>query len=298
LIVPANAHIDLQLHTVYSDGHWQPQELMDYLAAHLFRVAAVTDHDTLAHIEELRAIGAARGVHIIAATEITTSWHERPAHLLCYAQRFVGTALADVARTIEQGQRANTRAVYDELVRQGHTFPRAKQTLAEQGSRRSVASSDAEADSDGQVTRPIDNARLLVEHGYIADIRHAMTRIREAGYMQVTAPLAEAVAAAHASGGVAVLAHPGRGGGEIQRYDPDLIEAVLAEVPLDGIEVYYPMHTAAQVAAYEALTRKRGLLVSAGSDSHGPRQRYPIPYEARQCAALLARCGVEIHAEP
>ena len=67
-------------------------------------------------------------------------------------------------------------------------------------------------------------------------------------------------------------------------------------MPLDGIEVYYPLHTAAQVAAYEALARERGLLVSAGSDSHGPRQRLPIAYEARQCAALLARSEVEVQA--
>lgn len=282
MIVPADARIDLQLHTIYSDGHWVPAELMEYLAANGFRVAAVTDHDTLAHVEEIRALGAKRGVRVIAATELTTSWSGRPAHLLCYAERFVGGAegpLAEVARATEQDQLANTRAVRAELMRRGYTFPREAEVLAGHG---------------GNVARPIDNARLLVEHGYAADIQHALVRVREAGYVQVTVPLAEAVAAAHASGAVAILAHPGRGGGEIQRYDPDLIEAVLAEVPLDGIEVYYPLHTAEQVEAYEALARERGLLVSAGSDSHGPRQRLPIAYLARLCAALLARCGVEV----
>lgn len=282
MIVPADARIDLQLHTIYSDGQWQPEELMEYLAAQGFRVAAVTDHDTLAHVEEIQALGGGRGVRVIAATELTTSWHERPAHLLCYAERFVGGAegvLAEVARATEQGQLANTRAVHAELLRQDYAFPHEAEVLARQG---------------GRVMRPIDNARLLVEHGYAAEIKQALEMVREAGYVQVTAPLVEAVAAAHASGAVAVLAHPGRGGGEIHRYEPDLIEAVLAEVPLDGIEVYYPLHTAAQGAAYEALAQERGLLVSAGSDSHGPRQRLPIEYEARQCAALLARCGVEV----
>ena len=31
LILASNASIDLQLHTVNSDGNWQPDELIDYL---------------------------------------------------------------------------------------------------------------------------------------------------------------------------------------------------------------------------------------------------------------------------
>lgn len=279
MIVPADARIDLQVHTVYSDGHWQPDALVEYLAAHGFRIAAVTDHDTLAHVEELRALGETHGILMLAGTEITTSWREHPAHLLCYARRFVGEAIAEVAQATEQGQLANTRAVRDELLRRGYTFPREDELLAQQ---------------EGHVVRPIDNARLLLEHGYASDIQQALKMIRAAGYRQVTAPLAEAVAAAHAGGAVAVLAHPGRDGDEIHRYDPEQIEALLTEVPLDGIEVYYPLHTAEQVAAYEKLAHERQLLVSAGSDSHGPRQRYPIGYQAQQCMELLARCGIEI----
>jgi 3',5'-nucleoside bisphosphate phosphatase len=282
LTIPADAPIDLQLHTIHSDGQWRPDDLADYLAEHQFRVAAVTDHDTVAHIEEMQSLGEERGVHIIAATEITTSWRGHPAHLLCYAQRFAGKALEELARTIQAGQLANTLAVHAELLRRGYAFPREADTLAKQG---------------GQPARPIDNARRLLEHGHAPDMRDALARIREAGYVQVTAPIAEAVAAAHASGAVAVLAHPGRSGGEIHRYDPDLIETLLAETPLDGIEVYYPLHTAEQVASYEALAHKHHLLVSAGSDSHGPRQRYPIAYEARQCVALLARCGVAVEVD-
>lgn len=277
--IAATARIDLQLHTVYSDGHWQPAELMGYLAAHGFRVVAVTDHDTLDHVEEIQALGAERGILVIAGTEITTSWRGQPAHLLCYAERFTGGKLADIARATAQGQLANSRAVWQELIRRGYSFPRQVDVLAGQ---------------DGQVARPIDNAQLLLVHGYAPDIDQALAMIRAAGYVQITAPLAEAVAAAHASGALAVLAHPGRGDGEIHRYDPDVIAAVLADVPLDGIEVYYPLHSSEQVAAYDALARERGLLVSAGSDSHGPRQRLPLAYEALLCAALLARCGVAV----
>jgi predicted metal-dependent phosphoesterase TrpH len=133
---------------------------------------------------------------------------------------------------------------------------------------------------------------LLRESGHAVTQAEALRLVTEAGYRQATAPLAEVVEATHASGGVCLLAHPGRGEGEIHRYEPDEVEEVLRDVPFDGIEVYYPLHSPMQVEAYAALAKRHGLLVSAGSDSHGPRQRMPIAYPASQAAALLDRLGV------
>jgi 3',5'-nucleoside bisphosphate phosphatase len=70
------------------------------------------------------------------------------------------------------------------------------------------------------------------------------------------------------------------------------VRAMLAEMPLDGLETRYPTHSEWDTTAYEALARDYGLLTSAGSDSHGPGGRLPIAYPARACGALLARCGV------
>lgn len=280
ITIDADTKIDLHMHTLYSDGHWQPEELFAHLGHEGFAVAAVTDHDTVEHLDELRALGREQGVHLIAGVEVTTSWRGRPAHLLCYADRLTSDALAWLGRETVRGQLENTRQVYRTLVEEyGYSFPRQRSVLAER---------------DGEVVRPVDNAHLLVGHGYAPNLTRGLEVIREAGYVQVTAPLEEAVAAAHASGAVTVLAHPGRGGGEIQRYDPGLIEDLLESAALDGIEVYYPTHTQEQTAAYAALAERRGLLVSAGSDSHGPRQRLPIAYPAHLCAALLERCGVTV----
>ena len=278
--IGTDATIDLHTHTLYSDGHWQPAELLAQLAREGIAVAAITDHDTVEHVDELRAQGRELGVHLLAGTEVTTTWRGLPAHLLCYADTLTSNALAALIQTTVERQIANTREVYRTLVEdRGFAFPRQHETLRER---------------NGEVVRPVDNALLLVHHHYAPDLAHALEMIREAGYVQMTASLEEAVAAAHESGAVTVLAHPGRGGGEIHRYDPELVAGMLASVRLDGIEVYYPTHTAAQTAAYDALARHYGLLVSAGSDSHGPRQRLPVAYPAHLCAALLERCGVQV----
>jgi hypothetical protein len=45
---------------------------------------------------------------------------------------------------------------------------------------------------------------------------------------------------------------------------------------------------------YETYAYEVGWLMSSGSDSHGPRQRYPIAYRARGIAPLLGRLGITI----
>ncbi len=279
----ADDPVDLQLHTVYSDGQWQPDALFEYLRCEGFHAVSITDHDTLDHIEELVALGAAHGVIVIPGVEVTTTWRGLSAHLLCYARRFAGDALTALVRQTEREQLANTQAVYDELRHRGYTFDRQADALREQG---------------GTVRRPSDNARLLHAHGYVGKDDEALAMIRDAGYRQILAPLEDVVVAAHASGALAVLGHPGRGGGEISRFDPPLLEELIQAVPLDGIEVWYPLHTEEQVAAYLAFANEHHLLASAGSDSHGPRQRLPVKYPAAYCAPLLWRLGVDVSPSP
>lgn len=272
MIIAPDDRIDLQIHTIYSDGQWQPEALFAYLARERFRVVSITDHDSMEHLSELRSLGAAYGVHVVPGVEMTTNWHGKSAHLLCYAAEFSGDALIQMGRDTVAAQLANTRAVYTELIRRGYDF----------------------SNENSLPVRPIDNARLLQAHGYAATMDDALAMIADAGYRSITVPLADAVKAAHTSGALAILAHPGRGGGEIHRYDPPLLADMLVEVPLDGIEVCYPTYSEEQVAAYMACARERSLLMSAGSDSHGPEQRLPVPFPAAICAALLSRCGVTV----
>jgi predicted metal-dependent phosphoesterase TrpH len=271
--------VDFQMHTIYSDGSWQPVELLDYLAAHRFRAVAVTDHDTLAHDDELVALGAERGVIVLRACEVSTTWRGGRTDLLCFAGALISDTLTHFVRGIERRQYENTLAVHAELLRRGYVFPQMADEFTRQG---------------GALRLPADNMRLLMRHGYAATAAVALQMIRDAGYEAIQAPLAEAVSAAHASGAVALIAHPGRDSDGIQLHSPAVLAEILTEIPIDGAEVLYPLHTPRQVEEFSAFIAERGMLRSAGSDSHGPRGRLPIPYPASSCATLLARCGVEV----
>lgn len=277
-----DAPVDLHLHTRYSDGVWPPADLFDALASAAFQVVSVVDHDQLTHLPEVIALGAEHGIAVVAGTEVTTEWRGLPAHLLCYAplgQGFASDTLRTIIDDTATRMRANTRMIYETMLALGYTFPRQRETLVAQ---------------NGDPVRAMDVGQLLIAHGYASGPAEAIAMVTEAGYRQMRAPMEQVVAAAHADGALCVLAHPGRGVGELHRYEPADIEALAGDVALDGVEVYYPTHTPEQVAAYEAVTQRLGLLRSAGSDSHGPDQRMPAHYPARLISALLARLGMNV----
>jgi predicted metal-dependent phosphoesterase TrpH len=71
-----------------------------------------------------------------------------------------------------------------------------------------------------------------------------------------------AVDVIHSAGGVAVLAHPGVSG--------ESAFAVLLDAGLDGIEAFHAEHTPADRRRFADMARRHGLLVTGGSDFHGP----------------------------
>jgi len=273
----SNALIDLHMHTTYSDGHWQPKELFSYLSEHHFALVSVTDHDRVDRIEEMQELGCQVGIHVLPGVEVTTEWEGKMGHVLCYGIEPADAGFGSLLQKTVNRQRENTQAVYRELRRRGYEFPRQVEVLAEQ---------------QGDLVRPVDNARLLHAHGYAQNFQEAMKIITDAGFRSIMADMAETVDTAHQAGGVALIAHPGRRESGFTLYTTELLDQVSERVPLDGIEVIHPSHSVEQIADFQAYVSPRGWLQSTGSDSHGPRHRYPIAHQASLSAALLKRCHV------
>lgn len=274
--LPADAPLDLHLHTRASDGDWTPATLVDHLAARGFRVAAIADHDAIDSIPEATALAAARGLAIVPAVEVTTRWDGRQWHLLVY-----GADLADTPfrALVDEQRRRHVEAAQDgiaALAAAGYAVPALG---AEIGDRPPL---------------PIYVMKALIRDGLAPDMLAANALVTGLGVpFYIDVPLRDAVAAAHAAGGVAILAHPGRP--EPEPLTEGRFERLLREAPLDGLEVHYPTYSEEQRALYDRLAERHGLLQSAGSDSHGPdRPRAPFPYPAALVAPLLARCGLSV----
>lgn len=277
LTLAPSASVDLHMHTNYSDGRWPAQQLIDYLASEHFDLVAITDHDRVDKVAEIRSLAAEKGLPVLSGVEISTQWNGRMAHLLCYGFDPEQNDLRPITEEVQRLQSENTREVNAELRRQGLEFPRQEEVLAA---------------NNGQLRFPFDNIRLLVAHGYAADGREGLQRIEQAGFHSIMADMGETVAAAHHSGALCLIAHPGRRERGFTYYDPALLDSLRAEVPIDGLEVYHPYHSQETIETYLEYVQKHDLLLSTGSDSHSVSGRMPRKHRAEVSRKLLERLGI------
>ncbi len=279
LTLTPDAPIDLHMHTNYSDGRWPAEQLIDYLVNEGFAMVAVTDHDRIDTVAGIQELAAKKNLPVLAGVEMSTEWNGKMGHVLCYGFDPEQNYLSEVTAMVVSRQLENTHEVYDELLRRGYSFPRQDEILAENG---------------GKLRRPADNIRLLREHAYAADWHTGMRIIREAGFHSVMADMALTVDAAHRSGAVCLIAHPGRREQGFTYYDTALLDQLRADVPLDGVEVYHPFHGPEMIEMYLQYVRKHKLLLSTGSDSHDHPGRMPIKYRASVSRELLERVGIKV----
>jgi len=113
-------------------------------------------------------------------------------------------------------------------------------------------------------------AKALVAAGYITHVQEAFTRwLGEGGpaYVQYDQFAAtDGIRLLLDCGAVPVWAHPYLfRGGTVATVLPELVEAGLM-----GVEVYHPNHSPSDERKLEELCDRYGLLMTGGSDYHGP----------------------------
>jgi predicted metal-dependent phosphoesterase TrpH len=277
LVLARDAAIDLQMHTTLSDGTWTPEALMDHLVAEGFGLVAITDHERTDTVAFWQQLGAKKGLPVLVAVEMTARWRGEYTDVLCFG--FVGeeNELSKLAQDIIRRQEEAIRVVYENLCRKGLVFADGDLAII-------LTSPSAQ--------QPADLMALLDKYGYSTKEVSAYQMLVDAGFQWTTCEIADACEAAHRSGAMCLLAHPGRGSGWL-RFDETLLDELHQEVPIDGLEVYYPAHTPEQINSYLEYAKQHDLLVSAGSDSHGPDKK-PIKYQAELCQKLLARLGIRV----
>jgi 3',5'-nucleoside bisphosphate phosphatase len=275
-VLAPDAPIDLQMHTTYSDGTWTPDALITYLKNEQFGTAAITDHDRVDQLAAVQTLAARLDFPLLVAVEMTTVWRGEMVDILCFGLDPVENALGDLCASLLHRQQENTCAAYAHLLSRGYTFQDdALQTVLDLPSSR----------------QPDGLSALLHQQGVNA--ADAGKLLKEAGVDFVMGDPVATVEAAHQSGALCILAHPGRNDWP-RPFTEALLDEFRALVPLDGLEAYHALHSPEYVAMYEAYAQKHNLLVSAGSDSHGPDGRLPIKYRADSCRRLLERLGITV----
>lgn len=253
--------VELHCHTTASDGTLTPEQLVDLAVRKGLRVLAITDHDTTGAFEPACRAAAPYRLEIIPAIEINaeerTPAGTRDVHVLGY---FLDPGHAGLQEALGGLREARLRRLGEIL-----------QRLEEVGAP-ILESRVRELAGGDSVGRP-HVARALVEAGYVRDVPAAFDQYlgtgRPAFVPRRNIRPGDAIRLIREAGGVAVLAHPGL------LEDQALIETLLP-AGLQGLEAHYPQHPPMLRQHYENLAARWGLLVTGGSDYHGPEHRYAV----------------------
>ncbi|HWB17086.1 MAG TPA: PHP domain-containing protein [Vicinamibacterales bacterium] len=245
--------IDLHLHTTASDGLSTPDALVREAAAAGLRTIAVTDHDTIAGVTATAAAARHAGLAFVPGIEMTATVAGRDLHILGYYLDIDDEPLVTFLAARRDERRARVVAIGERLRAIGAPVDLAPIL-------------DVPAASGRALGRPAI-ARALVAAGFAADVADAFDRYlaggRPAFVTRPSVPPADVIARIHDAGGIASLAHPGK-------MHVDVLVPEFVGAGLDAIEVYHPDHTPDDTTRYLAMARAHGLLVTGGSDYHGP----------------------------
>ncbi|MDR2220698.1 MAG: PHP domain-containing protein [Methylobacillus sp.] len=252
--------IDLHSHSIVSDGTLSPTQLVEHAAARGVRVLALTDHDDLGGLDEAAEAAKAHNISFINGVEISVSWHQRTIHIVGLKITPTYAPLTQGLNALRSGRHARAERIAAELDAVGI---HGSLEGAYRHAQRSIISRS-------------HFARFLVEAGHAKNVAAVFKKYLvkgKPGYQEHQwTGLEEAVNWITGSGGVAVLAHPGR-------YDLGRtnMTTLLAEFRAAGgaaIEVVTGSHTPEQYGHFAQLAHQFGFKASLGSDYHGPGHAY------------------------
>lgn len=263
--------VDLQAHSACSDGTDTPSELIEKAAALGIGVLALTDHDSVLGVAEAQAHAAKAGMHLLPAIEFSTARdHERDFRdfdiigygidptdttLLRTLDRLKKSRIEQKARQAERLQEYGLHVPVDEVLALAEGVP-GRPHIAQIALKYNPHKFSSISD---------------VFHQYLASDAVHTTHVPRSFILRVE----DAIELTHATGGKAVLAHPG-----IYRRIVSLEASLrhLVDLGLDGLELCYPYAPEGRDALYWPLTSiadlaaRFGLFTTGGSDYHGERK--------------------------
>jgi len=245
--------VDLHVHTTASDGTQTPREVVEEALRKGLKAIAITDHDSIDGLEEAMEAGRRLGVEVIPGVEINAQYEGKEAHVLGYFVELGDTPLSRTLERLRLGRLERIRKIVSKLngLGVGITFEDVL-SFAEKG---------------GALGRP-HVARAIAARGYAKDPSEAFSK-----YLDKDKPAYvprpkltphEAVRVIVEAGAVPVLAHPAIAG-----HWEELICELMA-LGLRGIEAYHPDHSPEEAERYRGLAERLGLIITGGSDAHGP----------------------------
>jgi predicted metal-dependent phosphoesterase TrpH len=240
--------VDFHSHTLKSDGTATPAQLCELMKQRGVEFFAVTDHDTLAAYDDIPREGD--GPKMIVGIEINTTYKGNDVHILGYGLQTTPSPLTEALVHHRKARFDRLEGMITKLRAFGVDI--------------TLDHVHDESQGVSALGRP-HVAKALVARKYADSVDDAFNKYLRRGcaaYLETAhvSPF-DAIRLIQESGGVPVLAHPGR------LKDVALVDEI-ATAGIEGIEVFYGTHTPEQIELFRQAAERYNLVMSAGADYH------------------------------
>ena len=236
-----------------SDGQLEPRQVVGEAAGAGVTVLALTDHDAVDGVPEAAEAASEHGIELVPAVEMScVHKYADDLHVCGY-----WVDLEAIGPACERAQSERVSRA-EEIV----------ENLRSLGFDLTIDDAIREAGDALSVGRP----HIARAAGAGPDLGPFFEEYLVPGakaFVPRRWPTAdEAVDLIRGAGGAAVVAHP-----YWDVKDPAQVEDLIRALPLDGIEAFYPSHSAEQTRHLLALCEELGIAPTGSSDYHGPTHR-------------------------
>jgi predicted metal-dependent phosphoesterase TrpH len=243
------------MHSTFSDGTLTPAQLVERAKQNNIEIIAITDHDNVDGLKEGRKEAEKAGITFIDGIEVSADFQNKDIHILGYFLNLEDEKFLDWLRELQEKRHNRTLEMLKKLSRLGIEI-----SLAE-----------VEGEVLGNVIGRPHIAKMIIKKGFAATMDEVFDRYLGDGkpaYVPKTGvDMVEVVKKLKANGAVVILAHPHL----ISHSDDTVVNIIdmLIKNGLDGLELYYPNIDTRKKNKLLKIARKRGLILTGGSDFHG-----------------------------
>ncbi len=248
---------DLHCHSIVSDGTLTPEALAARAKANGVELWALTDHDEIGGQARAAAAAHANDMAYLTGTEISVTFANETVHIVGLGFDATNPLIVNGLAQTRGGRSERAMEMSDGLAKVGIKG-------AYEGALKFVG--------NPELISRTHFARFLVESGVCKDtyevFRKYLTDNKPGFVPHRWAALGDAVSWITQSGGIAVIAHPGR-----YKFSANEEFALFSEFKAhggQGVEVVTGSHTIAEYVEYAEVAKEFGLVGSRGSDFHSP----------------------------
>lgn len=241
---------DLHLHSIYSDGIVNIEEIIESIRELRINGFSITDHDTVDGIKNNKDLLEITELDFIPGIEFGVNINNSEVHILGYYIDIYNEEILNIINLAKNNRIERTKKILRKLNEAGII----------------ITDDELREYSHKDIISRSHIANILVDKGLSTSVKNAFKDYLGYGGIAFvkkdSLQSTDIIKAIKNSGGVAILAHPG------DVHNDDVVLQIIEE-GIDGLEIINSKHSLEQIELYYDMACKYNLIQTCGSDCHG-----------------------------